>query len=56
MTELLLNEIKSSGDALRYCLTECRRNPVDCAGTCELRKKWKIPPFSKQYPVEAKQE
>ncbi len=44
-------EVKSSKEALDWCLHNCPRHEQTCAANCDLRKKWKIPPHGKRYPT-----
>jgi hypothetical protein len=46
-------EFQDAKHALDFCLNRCVKrlgNDLGCAATCQLRKKYGIPPFGKAYP------
>jgi len=45
-----LQNINNAFDAFIYCLYVCDLSTPNCANTCKLREKWKIPPFGNKYP------
>ena len=42
-------EIKTKSDALNYCLLKCRNACLGCAYECEIRRRWRIPPYGDHY-------
>jgi len=38
-------------EALDFCINRCPRSGFGCAVDCELRKRFKIPPYGTKYPI-----